>query len=203
MYQTWGCRRSLALIVAALVGGAGPALAADAAHQHGVASLQVVVEGSTLNVSLDSPLDNLLGFERGPRSEAERQAVRAMARRFQVGADLALPSAAAGCQLREVVLASNAIDAALLAPASARTTAPASVPAKPAAAPAPAALAGAHADLEAALTFQCSTPGALKSVSLSGLFKAFPRLRQLNAALVAPGVQRGAKLSPAKPDLAW
>ncbi|SFM64352.1 ZrgA family zinc uptake protein [Marinobacter zhejiangensis] len=45
-----------------------PAFAADnpAAHQHGHATLQVVMEGPTLSVLLDSPAHNLLGFEHRP-----------------------------------------------------------------------------------------------------------------------------------------
>ncbi len=169
---------------------AAPASAAGA-HQHGVASLQVVAEGNSLSLTLDSPLDNLLGFERGPRSEAERAAVRAMAQRFHAGAALAQPTPAAGCQLQTVALASEVIAPALLAKSGAA----------PGAASPPAA--GGHADLAATLGFHCSQPQALKGVALGGLFQAFPRLRQLDTAVVAPGVQRGAKLGAKQPVLAW
>lgn len=163
---------------------------AEGAHQHGVASLQIVAEGNSLVITLDSPLDNLLGFERGPRSEAERAAVRAMARRFHAGATLAQPTPAAACLWREAQLASDVIAPALLA----RTE-------QAAAAQPPAA--GGHADLQATLSFECSQPQALKGVALAGLFQVFPRLRQLDVALVAPGVQRGFRLGPQKPMLAW
>ena len=47
-------------------------------HVHGVASLQVAVDGNTLTLNLESPLDNVLGFEHAPRSEKQKAAVRSM-----------------------------------------------------------------------------------------------------------------------------
>lgn len=183
-------RLQQALTLAALL--AGSAAQAEGPHQHGVASLELVVDGPVLSITLDSPLDNLLGFERGPRSEAERAAVRAMAQRFHAGAGLVVPAAAAGCQLQAVTLQSDVISPALLAKAAAPG----------AASTQPAASAG-HADLQATLRYQCAQPQALKTVSLAGLFQTFGRLRQLDAAVVAPGVQRGLKLGPKQPNLAW
>ena len=89
-------------------------------------------------------------------------------------------------------LASDVIAPALLAAAPA-----------PAAAPAAPAAAGGHADLEASFRFQCAQPQALKSLDVAGLFQAYPRLKLLDAALAAPGVQRGAKLRPKQATLAW
>ena len=183
-------RRHAALALALCTTLAGVAQAAGA-HQHGVARLEVVADGSSLTVTLDSPLDNLLGFERGPRTDAERKAVQAMAQRLRNATTLVVPAAAAGCQLQGVDLASDVIAPALLAAAPAPATAPA----------APAG--GGHADLEAGFRFQCAQPQALKSLAVGGLFQAFPRLQQLDAALAAPGAQRGARLRPKQATLAW
>ncbi len=180
-----------------LVLAAAAAAAAERAHQHGVASLQVVLDGNTLTVTLDSPLDNLLGFERGPRSEAERQAVRALAQRLHAETSLMLPSPAAQCQRQAVELVSDTIAPALLAPAKPPSAPPATAPL------ATAPPATAHADLQATLRFQCAQPQLLKQLALAGLFQAFTRLRQIDAAVVAPGVQRGLKLSSRQPTLVW
>ena len=184
------CRHT-ALVLALTSCLAGPAQAAGA-HQHGVATLEVVADGNSLTVNLDSPLDNLLGFERGPRSEAERKAVQAMAQRLRNAATLLVPAAAAQCQLQGVDLASDVIAPALLAATPAAASAAA-----------PAAAGSGHADLEAVFRFQCAQPQALKALDLAGLFQAFPRFKQLDAALAAPGVQRGAKLRPKQATLAW
>lgn len=178
-------------LIALLACAAGWAQAAGA-HQHGVARLEVVADGATLTVTLDSPLDNLVGFERGPRTAAERSAVQAMAQTLHNGATLLQPTPAAGCTLRGVALASDVIDPALLAKGAPAATGPGKPPA-----------AGGHADLEAVFSFDCRTPAALKGLALGGLFQAFARLRQLDAAVAAPGVQRGFKLGPAKPVITW
>lgn len=188
--------RHAALALALSVTWVGAAQAAGA-HQHGVARLEVAADGNTLTITLDTPLDNLLGYERGPRTDAERKAVQAMAQRLRNAATLVVPAAAAGCQLQGVDLASDVIAPALLAAAPAPGAAPT---AAPAAAP---AAAGGHADLEASFRFQCAQPQALKSLDVAGLFQAYPRLKLLDAALAAPGVQRGAKLRPKQATLAW
>ena len=180
---------ALALALTATLTGAAQAAGA---HQHGVAKLEVAADGNSLTVTLDTPLDNLLGFERGPRTDAERKAVQAMAQRLRNAATLVVPAGAASCQLQGVDLASDVIAPALLAAAPA-----------PAAAPAAPAAAGGHADLEASFRFQCAQPQALKSLDVAGLFQAYPRLKLLDAALAAPGVQRGAKLRPKQATLAW
>jgi hypothetical protein len=183
----------LAVLAVLAIGLAAPA-AAEGPHQHGAARLDVVVDGPALTVTLDSPLDNLLAFERAPRTAAERAAVQAMAQRLHAAAALLQPTPAAGCTLRDVALASEVIDPALLAK---------SPPSSPAAAPARPPPAGAHADLEAGFRFDCATPAALKGLALGGLFQAFPKLRQLDVAVAAPGVQRGFRLVPGKPQIAW
>lgn len=187
---------SLTLVTAAALALLPTAALAQAhshgAHQHGVAKLAVAVDGKVLEINLESPLDNLLGFERAPRTEAERQAVRQMAQRFHAPAGLYTPTPAANCTPQAAELASDVLDPALLA---ATGTA--------AAAAAPAAKAGSgHADLDATVRFQCANPAALKGVEI-GLFKAFPKFRQIDAAVATGSGQRGSKLTPRQSTLSW
>ena len=59
----------------ALVMAFGPGAAwAGKAHEHGALKLDIAVEGTTLSIGMEAPLDNLLGFERAPRTDAERKA---------------------------------------------------------------------------------------------------------------------------------
>jgi hypothetical protein len=46
-----------------------------AAHEHGKATLDVALDGGRLEVRLATPAVNVLGFERAPRTDAEKQAV--------------------------------------------------------------------------------------------------------------------------------
>jgi hypothetical protein len=45
-----------------------------AAHEHGKATLDVALDGGRLEVRLSTPAINVLGFERAPRTDAEKQA---------------------------------------------------------------------------------------------------------------------------------
>ena len=81
-----------------------PVQAAPAAHEHGVARLSVAVDGRTLSVELDAPLDGLLGFERPPRTDAERKAAADLLQRLRDPAALFRPDAAAGCSAGAVTV---------------------------------------------------------------------------------------------------
>lgn len=70
-------------------------------HEHGVAALDVALEGATLELELRTPAANLLGFEHSPRSAEERQRLGRL--QEQLGrpqALFALP-ASADCRLTE------------------------------------------------------------------------------------------------------
>ena len=77
-----------AMLVAANAGAAP-------AHVHGIARLDVAIDGEALQLSLESPLANLVGFEHAPSNAQETQAVSAMVRRFSRPEDLFAPSPAA------------------------------------------------------------------------------------------------------------
>jgi hypothetical protein len=55
---------------------AAPFLAAQAqqqhAHVHGQMKLDVAIDGPTVVIDMESPLDNIVGFERAPKTDAEK-----------------------------------------------------------------------------------------------------------------------------------
>src|SRR5258706_3942509 len=83
--------------------------AAGHAHAHGVARLDIAVEGSSLTVQLQSPLDNLLGFERAPRTDAERRQADAVVARLGAAAAMFSIDPAAQCKPPRVELSSAAL----------------------------------------------------------------------------------------------
>lgn len=148
-----------------------PHLAAVAgpAHQHGVARLDVAVEATRVSIAFETPLDNLLGFERAPRSAAEQRAAEAVLARLRDAAALFRFDAAAGCRSTAIELRSAALKLG-------DTGAPA---------------AGEHADLDASWTFSCErAPVQLEH----GLFAAFPRLQRLELQSATAVRQAGATL---------
>lgn len=179
--------RSLLMLFASLL-ITTPALAAKA-HSHGTAELEVSLEGDVLSIGLESPLDNLLGFERKPQYEKDFAKVREVAAVLRAGDKLFVPAPAAGCVLTGVKLESAAIAPDLLGEKAVPAT--------------KADVHGhEHADLDAAYSFKCAKPAELKSVEVK-LFDSFKRIRFINARLAAGKVQRAAKLSAKSRSLVW
>lgn len=166
-----------AALAAILTAGFGMAQAAKP-HEHGVARLDIAIDGQWLNVEFESPLDNLVGFERPPRNERERELLRAAARQLREGR-LIEPPAAAGCTLASVQWDAPWVDPALLA-------------APGASAPAfkrPPGTTPEHADLEVLMQYRCTEPGALTELQVR-LAEAFKRIRKIEVRIVGPGGQQ-------------
>ena len=151
------------------------------AHVHGVAELRVSIDGGELEIALESPLDNMLGFEHAPRTDEQRAAVRTMAAKLRQAQTLFTPTAGAQCALASVQLASAALPADLLGEP------------KPAA-PDAAQDEDGHADLDATFSWRCTAPEQLKGMDV-GLIQAFPGVRKLNVQVVGPKGQSATMLS--------
>jgi Protein of unknown function (DUF2796) len=149
---------------------ASTASRAAPAHEHGVITMDVALDGPVLSVALAMPLDTLLGFERAPRTAAERQAATAALARLRDGGVLFIPAAAAQCTLQSAEVSAPVLEAAGQAPA------------------------GAHADLDAEYRFQCAQPARLASLDVR-LFDALRRIERIEVQAALPAGQRKARLS--------
>jgi hypothetical protein len=160
------------------------------AHEHGALTLALAVEGSGFSIDLESPLDNLLGFERAPRTDKERQAVRALAQQLRSGA-LFVANADAGCRIGAVALTSGVLAPALLGEA---------------AVPAPAQVGhdehAGHADLDASLSYTCSHPQALRSLNVL-LADRFRGIQRVTVQLATPRGQSQQVLRGPQRQLRW
>ena len=147
-------------------------------HEHGVARLDVAVDAGRVSIQLDTPLDNLLGFERAPRTDAEREKVAAVLTRLRAGESLFRVDAAAGCTLAKVELVSALLELEL---GKAGAVSQASIPASD------------HADLSGVFEFHCKN-GARAGFVEVGLFEAFPALKRIELQVVTPKGQLKAVL---------
>lgn len=155
------------LAMGAVAAGLGSTTAfAQKAHQHGVAKLDVAVEPGRLRIDLTTPLDNLVGFERAPRTDAERQRVDAAVAALRDAAALWRIDPAAGCTPDAVTLLAPVLG---LGPAAGEA----------------AAAKGGHADLEASWIFECKDAARAGFVE-QGLFAAFARMSRLEVQAVTP-----------------
>jgi hypothetical protein len=159
---------ALALTMGALTLGASKAALANKAHEHGVMKLDVAIDGNRLTLAMEAPLDNFLGFERAPRTDAERKAATELLARLRnpnQGTALFGLDAAARCTLRK-----TQVQASVLEPG-----------AKPAA-------KDGHADVDASYEFDCAQPGELRALEL-GLFDAYRRIQRIEVQVVGPKSQ--------------
>jgi hypothetical protein len=159
--------RACSLILSALL-AAAPALAADKAHQHGAARLEITLDGGALQIALDSPAENLLGFEHAARTDAQKKTVARVEQQLKQPAQLFTPVVAADCQA-----GTTRVEIKLPPPGSKET----------------------HSEIEAEWRWQCAQPAALAHLDV-GLFKAFPRLKELRVQIVTAQGQKAAILKP-------
>lgn len=148
------------------------------AHVHGIAKLQVAVDGNTLTLDFESPLDSLLNFEHMPRTEKQKAAVRAMAERLNKPGTLFLPTPAARCDPVSVKLESPVLEPVR----------------KPA--------GDDHADLDAEFVFKCAQPNELRGMEIK-LFDAFRNLRRLDVQVAGARGQAASRLTPAQHHISW
>ncbi|MFY8084528.1 MAG: DUF2796 domain-containing protein [Rubrivivax sp.] len=162
-------------LLACLVMAALPAHAGKA-HEHGVVRLDVSIDGPRVTLDMTAALDNWLGFERTPRTDAERKAAADVLARLRSpgqGAALFALNAQAQCQLTQAEVSAPVLE-------------PGPQPARAPAAPPPPAPKGSaeHADLEASYHFQCAQPAQLRTLDL-GLFDAYKRIQRIHVQVVA------------------
>jgi hypothetical protein len=169
MFQTRSLEsaaRHCALIVLVAAGSSiAPARAAGHAHVHGIARLDVAVEPTRIVLQLSSPLDNLLGFERAPRTDDERKQAAVVVDRLRKP-DLFQADPAGGCTLKSVSLSSAALK--LGNPDQAEEEA-------------------GHADIDGTFELACRDASAAKFIDI-GLFQ-FARMQRVEIQVVTPRAQ--------------
>jgi hypothetical protein len=69
------------------------------AHEHGVAHLNLAIEGNNVYIEFSSPAANIVGFEYHPRTHEQKKAVKDAINKLQEGASLFLLSSKSESQL--------------------------------------------------------------------------------------------------------
>jgi hypothetical protein len=126
-------------------------------HVHGEMALGVAIDGPTVTVDFKAPLDSLLGFERAPRSSAEKALLRRWDGLLRNPSTLIRFDEAAGCSLQTAEFDSPVPGLGEL----------------------DAAASSDHAEVEGAWVFACKQPAALKALKL-GLFEQTRHLHRIH-----------------------
>jgi len=167
------------------------------AHVHGIAALNLALEGHEVHVELDSPAANIVGFEYAPSSEADHAALDRAVAVLKDGDRLFRFNSEAGCRLEKAEVIS-----ALLGEDHDRH--------------------GddhghgekddhghdehkhgheehkdeTHSDIDAMYHFECDRPGELTLLTVE-LFEAFPGMEELNVQYIVENRQGAAELTAA------
>jgi hypothetical protein len=161
-------------------------------HEHGVGSLNLVVDGSVVEIELESPAANILGFEHAPKDEAERAALDRAVLALKDGERLFGFPAEAGCRLTR-----SSVSSTLLGdePAAAEHAEHGDSPAAESDHD-----AGhereTHADLDADYRFECQNAARIGPVEVR-LFEAFPGTLRLRVQFATAKGQGAVELTAA------
>ncbi|MBH3411922.1 MULTISPECIES: DUF2796 domain-containing protein [Pseudomonas] len=158
-----------------------------AAHEHGVAKLNAVLDGNTLELELDSPAMNLVGFEHMASSDADKAKVAAVRQQLEQPLKLFALASAAGCKEDQQELESPLFGDAAKADDDGDEHEKGHV----------------HSDINAHYQLTCATPEKLAQIDLAPLYKAFPATQKINVQLIGPNGQKGVETSPAKAVVAF
>jgi hypothetical protein len=126
-------------------------------HVHGAAELDIVIEATQVTVQLQTPLDALLGFERAPRTDAEKQSASQAVAALKAADRLFTFTPAALCKSTSFELSSAALGLGHPDLSEAHAD---------------------HADLDGTYVFQCASTARLTEVDVA-LFGAFARLNHI------------------------
>lgn len=155
-------------------------------HEHGVSDMTLVVEGRLVEMELESPAANLIGFEHRPRDAKQQAMLDRAVESLNDGATLfGFDPAAADCRQVRVILLSSLLheddeddhhdhhghdhD---------------------------------HADIFAAWRFECAG-GALRGIDLGSLFNRFPGIERVRVQVATDSGQTARDLTAGSSRLRW
>lgn len=148
------------------------------AHVHGQASLSIAVDGTSVELALESPAVNLFGFEHRPKTAGDKATVAAVAQLLGDGERLFRFDAGAGCRLVDAEIESSMLDADSHQHDHDADTHG----------------ADSHADVAAHYRFDCSSADAIDELGIE-LFAHFERLERLDVQFVTSEGQGAERLT--------
>ena len=148
------------------------------AHEHGIGRLNAALDGQTLELELESPAMNLVGFEHAATTDADKAKVAAARALLEQPLALFNLPKAAGCvvenQELESPLFADTPDADDDHDKDAKDE-----------------HHHDHSEIHAHYQFTCATPDALKTLDLANIFNSFPATQKIQVQLIGPSGQQG------------
>lgn len=168
-------------------------------HEHGVGRLNAALDGTELELELENPSMNLVGFEHLAKTAVDQATVASAKADLQKPLGLFALPAAANCTVADVKLHSPLFGDKPDADEDDDHDHDHDEHAK----------GDAdehehehhHSEIHASYTLNCTEPGKLSNLDLTPLFKRFPALHQVQTQLIGPNGQQGAELTEKSPRL--
>lgn len=158
------------------------------AHEHGTARLNAVLDDQTLELELDSPAMNLVGFEHLATSDADKATISKVRQQLEQPLTLfALPASA------QCIVAKQSLTSPLFGDKPEGDEHDEDGDEHD-------ADGGEHhhdhSEIHAHYQFQCDNTAALEKLDLSQLFKTFPATHKVQVQLIVPSGQQGVDATP-------
>ncbi|AZE86091.1 putative zinc-binding protein [Pseudomonas orientalis] len=161
------------------------------AHEHGVGRLNAVLDGQSLELELDSPAMNLVGFEHVATSAADKAKVAAARKQLENPLALFNLPTAAGCVVSSQELNSPLFGDKPEADHDDDDDGDDNDHATDGKGAAAHEHHHDHSEIHAHYQFTCAKPEALSNLDLSQVFKTFPATRKIQVQLIGPSGQQG------------
>jgi len=162
------------------------------AHVHGIAALNLALEGKELQLELDSPAANIVGFEHAPSSDEDQAAMDKAVATLENGGALFRFNDEAGCRMQTATVTSELIedehkgahdhDEHDHEDGETNDHDEHDHDGEP------------HADILAAYQFECDSPNKLVRLTV-GLFQAFTGMEEIKVQYVIENKQGAAELT--------
>lgn len=154
------------------------------AHEHGRGQFSLAIEKGKLSIDLEAAAADIVGFERAPKSKAEKDAVEAARKQLAQPLSLFGIPEAAGCKVTEAAVELEKVDEHDHGKDGHKHDP-----------------AGGHAEFHGHYTLECAKPAALTSLSFA-YFQVFPRAGTLEVVAVSEKTQIKAEATRASPKVA-
>lgn len=87
-----------------------PTIEQHAPHEHGAATLSIAIDANQLEIDLESPADNIFGFEYAPSSDEDKQKVKDAVKQLKAAKTLFTMPESVQCHLDQVDISSPMLE---------------------------------------------------------------------------------------------
>lgn len=157
------------VLASALVAIQAQTVRQQGAHVHGTTTVDVGLDGTVLQVALDAPAINMLGFEHPPHDKQQSMQAADVLAAMRDPAPWLIPARAAACVLTHGSVQALGLDAAVASQG--------------------------HADIDARYDYRCTQPNRLDHIDIH-LADRYPATRRLVINIVLPQKQDRQELGP-------